>query len=334
MSVRIAQIGTKHGHARGKLLALLNHADVDFVGLWEPDEDQRQRLIAGDDLYRSVTWLESEAALLEDPSIVAVASEGSNMESLDQTEALVNAGKHVWYDKPAGENWGQWQRVVAQADQSNLLIQMGYMFRYHDGFRQIAEWSRSGFLGNIYSIRAHMSTNISVPQRKSIGHHHGGIFFDLGGHMLDQLVWILGRPLSVTGYMHNHSGIVPACADNTVAVLECEGAIAQVDIAAMESRPMARRYEVYGDRGSAILLEPFEPGKRIRLCLDKARDGFKAGEQFVPTIARSRQALYNLELDAFLATITDNAEPIRPPAHDTLVQETLLRATGVLQDHG
>ena len=72
---------------------------------------------------------------------------GRNDESLAQTEAIVRAGKHVWYDKPAGDDWSAWQRVVAMAEKAQLQIQMGYMFRYHAGFRKIADWARSGHVG-------------------------------------------------------------------------------------------------------------------------------------------------------------------------------------------
>ena len=40
----------------------------------------------------------------------------------------------------------------------------------------------------------------------------------------------------------------------------------------METQPMARRFEVYGTAGSAILVEPFEPGSLIRLCLADASE--------------------------------------------------------------
>ena len=61
------------------------------------------------------------------------------------------------------------------------MIQMGYMFRYHHGFRQIAEWAASGLLGDVFSIRAHMSTWLTAAQREVIGEHAGGIFYDLAG---------------------------------------------------------------------------------------------------------------------------------------------------------
>ena len=119
------------------------------------------RQLPGTGLSGLNQWKES----LADDSIVLVASEGANIESLDQTEALVDAGKHVWYDKPAGQNWEQWQRVVETARGQGTQLQMGYMFRYHEGFCQVADWVRSGFLGDVYGLRAHMSTNVGEEQR-------------------------------------------------------------------------------------------------------------------------------------------------------------------------
>jgi predicted dehydrogenase len=325
----MAQVGTGHGHAAGKVRAMRANPDVEFAGVYEPDSARRRQL-AAQEPYASVRWFDSLDHLLDDPAIVAVASEGLNVESLAQTLALVEAGKHVWYDKPAGEDWGLWQRVVALARAAGTLIQMGYMFRYHEGFALVAEWVRSGLLGQIYAVRAHMSTHIAEAQRRRIGVHRGGVLYDLGGHMLDQIVWLLGRPAKVTSFLRSDDPSLPGFPDNTLAVLEYERAMAVVDIAAMETRPVARRFEVYGSEGSAILLEHFESSQRIRLCLEHARGGFQAGEQVVTVNHQSRQALYGLELEAFLATMAGKQPPDRSLDHELLVQETLLRCTGVL----
>lgn len=327
---RTAQYGTKHGHAAGKLLAMLKNPRVEVAGVYEPDSERRRQLEREEGVYGETHWFTDKEEMLSDETISLIASEGLNVESLDQTEESVAAGKHVWYDKPAGEDWPQWQRVVAMAREKGLLLQMGYMFRYHEGFQRITDWVTSGILGDIFSIRAHMSTYISEASRRTISVHRGGICYDLAGHMLDQIIWLLGRPDRVTSILRNHSGVVPPFADNTLAVLEFERAIVFVDIAAMEPKPMARRFEVYGSRGSAILMEPFEPAQSIRLCLERAQDGFTQGEQYVPVTPQSRQSLYELELDAILATITGQKGPDRPPEHELLVQETLLRATGTI----
>ncbi len=328
--IRMAQYGTKHGHAAGKLLAMLNHRHVEFAGVYEPDLDRWRQLAQADGPYRQVHCFAHPHELLADAQIQAVASEGPNVESLDQTAQIVAAGKHVWYDKPAGEHWPQWQRVIALAREKGLHIQVGYMFRYHEGFLRIADWARSGMLGDLFLVRAHMSTCISAEARQAIAVHRGGIMYDLAGHMLDQIVWLLGRPHTVTSFLRHDSDLVPGFADNTLAVLEYERAMAIVDIAAMETQPMARRFEVYGQRGSAILLEPFEPAQRIRLCLDSTREGYQPREQFLPVTSQDRQTLYGLELDAFLATVAGQRPADRSLEHELLVQETLLRCTGVV----
>jgi predicted dehydrogenase len=319
--IRIAQYGTGHGHAEGKLAALRSNTDVEVAGVLEPDETRRAALDRPGSAYHGVRWFADEAEMLGDATIVAVASEGRNDESLSHTAAIVRAGKHVWYDKPAGDDWTGWQEVIAEARRRGLLIQMGYMFRYHDGFTRITEWVKSGALGEVFSIRAHMSTSISLDARRIIARHRGGIFYDLAGHMLDQIVWLLGRPTDVTAFLRRDGEDVPGFDDNTLGILSYPSALATIDIAAMETPPTARRFEVYGSRGSAIL-EPFEPAGPIRLCLT---DG--SGVQSVPVRVQSRQELYEIELKDFVATLRGQKAPDRPPEHDLLVQETLLRLT-------
>ena len=329
--IRMAQYGTKHGHARGKLQAMLGNPDVEVAGVFEPDKERRTQLQADGSRFSDVHFYSEASEMLSDNTIVAIASEGSNAESLDQTEQIVNAGKHVWYDKPAGENWEQWQTVIQTAQEKSLHVQMGYMLRYHSSFRQVTDWARSGFLGQVFSVRAHMSTNVSEEARVRISQHVGGIFFDLGGHVLDQVVWMLGRPEKVTSFLRNDSGSVEPFKDNPLTVYEDENAMAFISISALEPRPMARRFEVYGTEGSAIILEPFEPGHNIRLCLETAKEGYSHGEQIVKIDGESRQRTYELELEAFLATVAGKQPPDRPLSHELLVQETLLRATGVIK---
>jgi predicted dehydrogenase len=122
---------------------------------------------------------------------------------------------------------------------------------------------------------------------------------------------------------------VPAYADNTVAVLEFTNAVAVLDIAAMEPRPAARRFEVYGTRGSAIL-EPFDPARIIRLALTESASAYPAGESVLQLAEVSRQELYERELEVFVGVVHGERSPDRSPEHELLVQETLLRATGRL----
>ena len=332
--IRLAQFGTKHGHAKGVLEVMLAHSDVEVVGVWEPDKRRQDILIQSNDpVWKKITWIERSEQVLSDKTIVAISSEGANNESLDHTEAIIKAGKHVFYDKPAGENFNQFKNIVEIAKLNKLHLQMGYMFRKHQGFTKISDWAKSGFLGNIFQIRAHMSTwipeinpNSENTSRKGVSHHKGGILYDLAGHMFDQIVWILGRPKKITSFLQNTNSVAERFKDNTLAVCEYPGALATVDISAIEPQPMARRYEVYGTEGSAVM-EPFEPAKQIRLCLTEAKGGYQAGNNIVPI---SNEPRYVGTFSEFVKNIKGESKPLRDYDHELLVQETLLRSTGNL----
>ena len=305
-------LGTRHGHAAGKWLALRTNTQVETAGIYDPDPLHPDR-------FPGAQWRRSASELLNDPSVAAIAVEARNHQSLSLAQAAIDAEKHVWFDKPAGDDWPAFQKLMQCAAARGLHVQVGYMFRYSPGFSRIARLARSGELGQIFAIRAHMSTSIDLTERREQSRHLGGIMFDLGGHMLDQIVWLLGRPARIRTILQNiATPEIPAYVDNTVAVLEFDRAIAIVDIAAMEPRPAARRFEVYGTVGSAIV-EPFDPARTLRLT-----------ERVLELDPVERQTLYDLELAAFVDVIRGKRLPDRPPEHELLVQETLLRTTGRL----
>ena len=327
--IRMAQYGTQHAHASGWAQAMLANPDVELVGVYEPDRARMEDLKAsGSPPWSEVRWLEDKAEFLDDPTILAVASEGTNAESLAQTEEIVAAGKHVLYDKPAGDDYQRFVRMLSAARQRRLLVQMGYMWHYHDGFSRIAEWARSGFLGKVFGIRAHVSTNLAPEATSAVASHKGGVFYDLAGHVIDQIVWILGRPDKVTSFLRQDSFVTEGFTDNALGVFEYDDAMAFVDIAGMEPPPMARRFEVYGTEGSAIM-EPFEPAGTIRLCLREPRGGHPAG---VSTIEIEDRPRYDAPLAAFLQDLRGEKDPDRSLEHEMTVQETLLRATGAIVD--
>ncbi len=330
--MKVAQIGTKHGHAAGVYQVMLEHPGVEVVGCYEPDAE-RQAFCAESGDWDDAVWFDSIDEILDNPEIVAVASEGANRESLAHSEAIVRAGKHCFYDKPAGDDYHRFMRIIEDAKAQDLQVTLGYMFRKHDGFERMANWVRSGFLGHVFQVRAHMSTWLperstggQYTDRKGLSYHRGGVLFDLGGHVLDQIVWMMGRPERVTSYLQNATSETRDFMDNTLGVLEYSNALVTVDIAAMEPRPMARRFEVYGTEGSAIM-EPFEPAEQLRLCMAESKGGYDEGVTMLDLEDRRR---YVDTFAAFVETIKDGAPPLRSREHELLVQETLMRCTGGL----
>lgn len=329
MKIRFAQYGIAHAHAAGKAAVLKADPDIEFCGVYEPDPAVRRERGAHE-VYRGVRWFSSEDEILDDETIVAVAVEGVVSENLAIARKALERGKHVWLDKPAGTEWGEFQDLVALAREKGLLAQLGYMFRYNAGFEFILDWASEGRLGDVFCVRGRMSTNLDEERRERLSIYQGGILFELLCHLIDIVVTLLGRPDRVASYLRNDLGTVPAFRDNTLTVFEYPRAMAMLESAAIEVSPFpSRRLEVYGTRGSAIL-EPFEEHSKpvLRLCLDEDRDGLAKGWQLVPIEARPR---YVASLAALVADIRGEKQPDRSLEHELIVQETVLRAAGVLK---
>ena len=328
MKIRFAQYGIEHSHAAGKAAVLKANPDVHFCGVYEPDPSVRAQNGAME-AYRGVNWYAASGEMLEDDSIAAIAVEGAIAQNLGFAREALEHGKHVWLDKPAGDDWEEFQGLVALAREKGLLLQLGYMFRYNAGFQFVLDCVKSGRLGDVFSVRGRMSTLVADDRREALALHKGGILFELLCHLVDIVVAVLGRPDRVTSFLRNERGTVPAFRDNTAAIFEYENAMAIVESSSLEvSAFPSRRFEVYGTRGS-IVMEPLEPDPVVRLCLDGARDGFSEGWQTVPVENEPR---YVGSLRSMVAEIRGRKPAVRSLDHELIVQETVLRAAGVLQD--
>ena len=329
MKLRFAQFGISHDHAPSKTRTLKISENVDFVGIYEPSRVARETL-GTNDAYDGIEWLSSAEEVLEDETIAGIAAQGRVSENLDFARAAVEHGKHVWLDKPAGDDLEAFRAVLDIARKKGLCVQLGYMFRYNAGFQFVLDWANSGKLGDIFSVRGRISTRPSDESLwarwDSRGEHEGGIMFILAPHLIDIIVALLGRPERVTSFSQNLDNTFPWAQDNTAAIFEYSGAMATIESTAAEvSSGESRRLEVYGTRGSAIL-EPLSP-PALRLCLDKDREGYAEGWQRVDI--KDRPAHVG-DLEALVADIRGEKSPDRSLNHEFIAQETILRAAGLL----
>ena len=96
--MRVAMYGTKHPHTGSVARALTDCADIDFCGVFEPDPAQVQKALADPRLAGAldgVAWFGSAAEMLGDATIVGVACEGDNAESLGMTAEIIAAGNRA-----------------------------------------------------------------------------------------------------------------------------------------------------------------------------------------------------------------------------------------------
>ena len=96
--IGVVQWGTKHGHAKGWLELLFNSKDIEFKGVYEPDEERKKSLINSDvKLWNQISWIDNSDEFLTDKNIQIIFIEESNNKSLDVLEKCIQntAVKHV-----------------------------------------------------------------------------------------------------------------------------------------------------------------------------------------------------------------------------------------------
>src|SRR5207249_749005 len=115
-----------------------------------------------------------------------------------------------------------------------LLVQMGYMYRYSPAVVLLREFLKKGWLGEVFEVHAVMSRVIDPATRKRLAEYRGGTMFELGCHVLDVVVGVLGKPKEVTAFNRHSSSLDDRLLDNMLAVLSYPRATATVRSSALE----------------------------------------------------------------------------------------------------
>jgi predicted dehydrogenase len=325
-------LGMWHTHADGLVRQIAAHPrEFQLVGFHDPDADvvaRRQK--SWTPLVGKMRLFDKPAQLLRE-TLDGVVVEGRVFENVRLARLAVDAGKSVFLEKPAGDNLDDFRRLVDAAQRKHLHVQMAYLFRYMPAVSEMLQRVRKGELGDIYFFRARLPKDLPSYKRyvAELGRYKGGIFFEMAGHVIDMMVALLGRPKQTTPFLaHHHRGGPDAFIDNGVAVFAFDRAWASIEVPALEVAPASRRLEVYGTEG-ALVIPHLGSGhlanKKIQTieCYRRGRPGWQR-------LDLPDRPLQLTDLREFASCVTRNKQPDFSASHDLIVQETLLRASGMM----
>jgi predicted dehydrogenase len=330
--IKIGQIGVCHEHASGKMKTLRLRPDLfEIVGVAD-DRASTAAKFAGSDLdpYEGLPLM-SEDELFRIPGLEAVAVEVPNLDLVATASRCLDHNLPIHMDKPGGDDMAAFERLRRGYEDRNLPFQMGYMFRGNPAVKWIQNAVAKGWLGDIFEIQASMSHNYGGDAYQDyLGKFPGGIMFNLGCHLIDLVLPLLGRPTGVVPFLKSAPHQPEHIKNNCVSILEYPHASVTLRACSMEIDGLARRrLKICGTKGSIDLcpLERFD-GKPLLMDLVLREDTaeYAAGSHTVDFgVVRDR---YESELYDFARFIRGELTNPYTYEHDCLVEEVLLAASG------
>ena len=199
---------------------------------------------------------EKEEDLLADPEVEAVYIASPVACHAGQIIRAAAAGKHVLCEKPLCLSLKQAKEAVAACRKHKVMLQEGYMMKFHGAHAKIKELIDAGRLGKIVYMRAQLSCwypRIEGAWRQDPKTGGGGALIDMATHLYDLLEFFAGpvrriSALAATLVQDYKSD------DASTTLLEFKsGAQATVDcFYCIPDEASHTRLEVYGSQGAVL----------------------------------------------------------------------------------
>ena len=191
--VRVGVIGC--GAGLFHLEAYANEPRATVVALAGLDTDRCQSLakqFSVPDIYGEYT------ELLADPTIDAVSVAVPNHLHLPVCVAALEAGKHVVVEKPLARNTEDGERIVQAARDNGRVLAIAFNRRHRQDVALLKQHVDAGGLGRVYYAKAFWMRRAGIPglgtwftKKEQAG---GGPLIDLGVHVLDMALYMMGNP--------------------------------------------------------------------------------------------------------------------------------------------
>jgi len=213
----------------------------------------------------------SPQALFARSDIDLVVIPTPNESHFPLAKAALSAGKHVVVDKPFTVTLSEARQLRSQAERAGKLLSVFHNRRWDSDFMTVRELLREQTLGRVVHFESHFDRFRPEvrPRWREQAKPGGGIWYDLGPHLLDQAHQLFGMPQSllVDLAVRRDGAQVD---DDFHALLDYDGLRVVLHAAALVAAE-SPRFVVHGTRGSYV-----------KYGLDPQEDRLKAGERPSP----------------------------------------------------
>ena len=324
--IKIGQIGLGHAHGKAKMNTVRKFPQLfEVVGYAEENESWIEKL-SNAKAYEGLTRY-SVDELIEKCDALLIETDVWDLTKTAQK--CIDAGKHIHLDKPASGTLAEYKHLLDIAKAKNLVVQLGYMYRYNPSIRKAFEMIKAGRLGTIHSILAEMSTCHADQYRQWLNHFPGGNMYIFGCHLIDLIILLLGKPHKVSATIASSNLNNISSPDITSATLQFPNALARVFVSSVECNGWGRRcFSVAGSEGT-IEIRPLEvPAKMTFAKKGDGKEYFEDYAKPVETESLPDAQRYDEMMQDFHAFILGQKQNPFTYEHEYAVQEVLDEIVG------
>ena len=323
--INVVLVGVGHDHAHDAFLYITSSDSFDLLGIVLDENDNGNYLKWKEDYDKYKHYTVDEVLL--NNNVDAVVVESGDTTLTKYATIFASKGLPVHMDKPGSQDKESFDKLIDICRENNAPLHLGYMYRYNPSIKKALEICRSGLVGEIYSVEAHMSINLSKEKRVWLNNFEGGMMNYLGCHLVDLVVSLLGKPDEVTPYLSKSSNDVGI--DMALAVFKYKDKYSHINTSGIEFDGFSRRHITICAEKMTIDISPTEiikDGELHSVSIYKAPvvvEGVPIGEVTYGPTHR-----YKSMFEEFASIVRKEKDNPYTLEHEQLVHDILLKACG------
>jgi predicted dehydrogenase len=192
--IRVGVIGTGAISQIVQVPIFAEREDVDLIAVSDVDSHKARALSQRFD----VPLVLDDDALIAHPELDAVAICTPNFLHEEMAIAALEAGKHVFVERPLATTSAGARRVLQVAERADRVLVVSMPHRFRPGVVALRNFIAGGELGELYAVRGSWMTRLMPASRHTWRYDRdeagGGALIDLGVPALDLCLWLVGYP--------------------------------------------------------------------------------------------------------------------------------------------
>lgn len=248
--------------------------------------------------------------MIQSAELDAVAIISPSPLHVKQITLALNAGLHVFVDKPLGvtmEECLEAQRIVNE--NSNKIFMIGFMRRYDPSYAYAKKLIKEGKIGKPFLAKfTSLDPEKYIDGAIKFAPTSGGIFMDMAVHDIDLARWFLDAEVKEVyaiggSFVHEEFGVFGDC-DNACALMKFNNeAMAMFHSGRTAAHGYHVETEIIGEKGSLRIAA--EPKKNLCTIYDNTGIVNECSQSFQERFSEA----YFLEMKEFVHCIMENRKP-------------------------